>query len=89
MVDACKGLLVLVLASIHVSPSNLGSQDETVDVLLMFMFGREHLVVIKSLFHLYFMSYLSVQQLHIVRLNIDWHLTFRSQILLFLLRHVN
>lgn len=89
MVDACKGLLVLVLASIYASPLNLGSQDENVDVLLMFMFGREHLVVVKSLFHLYVMSYLTVQQLEIVRMNIGWHLMFRSQIPMFLSRHVN
>lgn len=89
MVDACKDLLVLVLASTHASPSNLESHDENVDVLLMFMFCREHLVVVKSLFHSYVMSYLSVQKLQIVRVNIDWHLTFRAQIPLFLSRHVN
>jgi hypothetical protein len=64
MVDVCKGLLVLVLASISASPSGLRSQDDDVDVLLIVIFGREHQVAVESCFRSYVLSYLSIQQLH-------------------------
>jgi hypothetical protein len=50
MVDVYKGLLNLVLASVHASPSDLRSQDDDVHVLRMVMFDREYRVAVKHVF---------------------------------------